>query len=144
MINFLKRKRYISVFISILLVFQIFMLSSIPGSSIRTGGINFSILYHFCAFFLLTFFLLLSFKEGKKIKLKEIVFSIIICLIFAALDEIHQLFVPLRSCSLDDLLTDSSGSLLATLMFIISKNTVEDKDKKERTKNKVKYKKDKK
>lgn len=37
--------------------------------------------------------------------------SIILCIIYATSDEIHQLFVPGRACQLRDILIDSIGSI---------------------------------
>lgn len=49
----------------------------------------------------------------------------IICLVYAASDEIHQYFVPGRSCELRDICIDFTGSLtgiiIITVIFIIIK-----------------------
>ena len=45
--------------------------------------------------------------------------SFLICFIFAFFDEIHQLFVPGRSCQFTDMLIDSNGSAFGILISFI-------------------------
>lgn len=53
---------------------------------------------------------------------KKIYIGIIICVIYAISDEIHQLFVPGRSCQLLDILIDSMGSIVGIyLLYFIKK-----------------------
>ncbi len=47
-------------------------------------------------------------------------FSPIICFIYAVSDEIHQYFVPGRSCEIRDMFIDLSGSILGTLAFVLT------------------------
>lgn len=42
----------------------------------------------------------------------RIIYSLALCAVYAITDEIHQYFVPGRSCELRDMLIDSSGALL--------------------------------
>lgn len=110
-------KRWFSLFITIIFAIGIFYLSSRtfpPGPKI----IDISIIYHALVFFYFSFFLLLSIKGQKKLKLKHIILALIIGLVYAASDEIHQAFVPGRVCTFPDFLTDSAGIL--TSVFLIS------------------------
>ena len=75
-----------------------------------------SIIYHFLIFFLLSGFLLISLIKGKKTNL--FLFGIIIVIIYAISDEIHQLFIPGRVFSIADILTDSAGILFAGLIYL--------------------------
>lgn len=43
--------------------------------------------------------------------------SIILCIIYATSDEIHQLFVPGRACQLRDILIDSIGSITGVYLY---------------------------
>lgn len=52
---------------------------------------------------------------------KKACFAIIICVLYAISDEIHQLFVPGRSCQVLDVIIDSSGSLLGIILLYIYK-----------------------
>ena len=55
---------------------------------------------------------------------KKLYIGIIICVIYAISDEIHQLFVPGRSCQLLDILIDSMGSIVGIyLLYFIKKIT---------------------
>lgn len=53
---------------------------------------------------------------------KKICIAIIICVLYAISDEIHQLFVPGRSCQLLDILIDTMGSIVGIyLLYFIKK-----------------------
>lgn len=52
---------------------------------------------------------------------KKIYIGIIICVLYAISDEIHQLFVPGRSCQLLDILIDSMGSITGTYLLCFIK-----------------------
>lgn len=45
--------------------------------------------------------------------------SSVICLAYAVSDEIHQYFVPGRSCELRDVFIDFSGSVLGIILIAI-------------------------
>ena len=75
----------------------------------------------------------LSFHEKLNAK-KRILFSSLICLAYAVSDEIHQYFVPGRSCRLLDILIDFCGSLFGIsiifiITLIITKNKIKINDK---------------
>ena len=42
----------------------------------------------------------------------------IIAILYAISDEIHQIFVPTRFFAISDILTDSAGILFATLIYL--------------------------
>lgn len=46
--------------------------------------------------------------------------SIIICILYAISDEIHQIFVPGRNCQLLDIAIDGIGSLIAIFILYIA------------------------
>lgn len=48
---------------------------------------------------------------------KKYLLSILICIIYATSDEIHQLFVPGRACQLIDILIDSIGSIIGIYLY---------------------------
>lgn len=43
--------------------------------------------------------------------------SIILCIIYATSDEIHQIFVPGRACQIRDILIDSIGSITGVYLY---------------------------
>lgn len=57
-------------------------------------------------------FLLMGFMEN-------VIISFLAGAIYAATDEIHQYFVPGRSCQITDVLIDSFGVIIGILIFII-------------------------
>lgn len=95
--------------------------SSIPGTILHFGSIWPSIFYHFTVFAGFAWCLMMTIAT-KKPKLKYFLITILASLIIAASDEIHQAFVPLRSCCVEDLLTDLAGILSSmTVYFSIKK-----------------------
>ncbi len=62
-------------------------------------------------------------KNGNK--RRAVLISLLICSVYAASDELHQLFVPGRGCQLKDVLIDSAGAFtgisINNLFFIIKR-----------------------
>ena len=52
---------------------------------------------------------------------KKVYIAIIICIIYAISDEVHQLFVPGRSCQILDITIDSIGSIIGIFMLFYIK-----------------------
>lgn len=48
---------------------------------------------------------------------KKYLISILICIIYATSDEIHQIFVPGRACQIRDILIDSIGSITGVYLY---------------------------
>ena len=79
---------------------------------VRKGG-------HFCEFALLACTFVLHLLVLKK-KEKYLLFApIILSALYAATDELHQLFIPGRSCQLSDVLLDSCGAATGSVFFAI-------------------------
>ena len=66
-------------------------------------------LAHFTEYFILG---ILTYNLIKKYR-KKYYIAIIICIIYAISDEIHQIFIPGRSCQITDILIDSIGAITA-------------------------------
>lgn len=47
---------------------------------------------------------------------RKILYSLLFCLMYAITDEIHQYFIPGRSCEIRDVLIDTIGSLIGILI----------------------------
>lgn len=119
MIDWLEKNRRISILLAALIAIEIFVFSSIPGNAPGVGGgAKISIIYHLVVFFLLGFFFLMSIKGDKKIKTGYIVTTLIISVLYAFLDEFHQTFVPFRNPSIQDILTDTAGIFLSTILIL--------------------------
>ena len=119
MIIWLEKNSKLSWAITIIISIIIFYISSLTFESTPSGGFGINtILYHILAFFFLSLFLSISIIKGKN---KALIFlAANIAIIYAFSDEIHQLFVPGRNSSLLDVLFDSIGILLASMLYIIS------------------------
>lgn len=109
---------------SVILMLLIFLLSACDAtlSSMQSDIIvnyinNFIIvnsflirkLAHFLLFFLLEMLVYFSIRSIK--------YSFIFVSLYAVLDEVHQYFVPGRSCELRDMIIDISGCVLAIIII---------------------------
>lgn len=122
MIQWLEKKRTFAIILTILIAIEIFYFSSITGlKGPSRGGLDLSIIYHFVAFFLFNFFLLISIVGQKEIKVKQIMMVLLISIIYSVLDEVHQLFVPGRIPDLFDIFTDSAGIFSSMILYLYSK-----------------------
>jgi VanZ family protein len=109
-----KREKRFYLIMTLLVAAVIFFSSTIQTTAGEKTGLNLATLYHFSVFFMLIFFLSLT-LINKRLDRKTIFIILLISLIYALSDELHQLFVPGRFCSLKDVLIDFIGSLCALL-----------------------------
>jgi len=130
MISWFEKHDKISFLITILIAFTIFYLSSKTFSYSCPSPSYLSLIYHFFAFFFLSFFLLISLTKGKPL-IYVILLAILISIIYGISDEIHQFFVPGRYCSFIDILIDSAGVLISSLIYSIriSKKKISNQNK---------------
>lgn len=119
MLKLLEKNKIIPIIITILIAIEIFFFSSLSSPPQTSGkGINFSIIYHFIVFFLFAFFLTISIKKSDSKLIKKQIFIILsISIIYAVLDEIHQIFVPGRFPSIGDIIIDTLGIITAIIIF---------------------------
>jgi|SRR3989338_4191460 len=118
MIGYLEKNKWFSILFMILIGIEIFLISSIPGKDFPAVGIDPSLFYHLIVFFLFNFFLILSITGNKKIRGRYLFLAVIFSIIYAILDEIHQLFVPRRLLSITDILADMTGIFLSTITYL--------------------------
>ena len=71
---------------------------------------------HFVEYAILAF-LVMNMLYTFKVKTKTLLISAIICILYAASDEIHQYFVSERSGNIIDVMWDSSASLITSYLF---------------------------
>ena len=69
---------------------------------------------HFFLYFVLAFFVFILLKEFVSIDYKLVFFTILICMLYATTDEIHQLFIAGRTGRFFDVLVDTPGATLST------------------------------
>ncbi len=75
---------------------------------------------HFSLYFLMGILSFLAIVSYKRIKLSlRFLFSYVFSVLYAVSDEIHQLFVPGRSCELRDVFIDSCGIILSLIIIFI-------------------------
>lgn len=126
----MKIKRIIKIVILILWMLVIFLLSNQTGSESTNlsnklicsviSNCNPEIysfivrkLAHFTIYFVLGIFTIINFKINKE----NMLYAILICVIYAFTDEIHQMFINNRSGEIRDIIIDSLGSLSSILLL---------------------------
>ena len=101
----------------------IFILSSIPGEEFPKIDFKFSDKFvHFIIYGILFILFFYSLKnQTKSIKLQKFAleFALLFTVLYGATDEVHQYFVPKRSCELLDWIADSAGALMIYSIFKI-------------------------
>jgi VanZ family protein len=92
----------------------LFIATTLPSNELPNMHVSDKI-EHFSAYFILSVLLNLTMMfQGKYLLLKRKawLFTILIIITYAGLDEVHQLFIPGRDCEFLDWVSDSSGVLL--------------------------------
>jgi VanZ family protein len=109
------RPRIAAGALSLLIYLGIFLFSSLPAASLPSTVPDF--IPHFLEFFTLAFFFIQVFPAPRSR------FSLVAALLALAglglLDELHQLAVPGRICSLLDWFYDTAGALAGLAAFVI-------------------------
>ena len=116
MLKFFEKSRWLSILITLIIAGIIFYLSDLTSLP-KIGPVFYSIAYHMVIFSLFTLFLFISIKSSKKIKAWQIIIVLIIAIIYAVLDEVHQYFVPGRHAGLQDVLYDLVGILFIVFSY---------------------------
>jgi len=107
----------------ILFCLTIFTLSSIPGEELPK--VDFEIndkIVHFIVYAILFILFFYSLKnQTKSIKLQKFAleFALLFTMLYGVTDEVHQYFVPKRSCELSDWIADALGALMIFLIYKI-------------------------
>ena len=74
---------------------------------------------HFFLFMLLGVFVLMTAASyGDSVNLKCALISLSVCVVYAMLDEFHQIFVPGRSAEFSDIAIDFCGALLGVAVLV--------------------------
>ncbi len=127
-------KKIVKILLLILWMIVIFILSNQNGSestSLSEGFTNITIcnfinncnpevysfivrkLAHIILYFILGIFSVINFKNDKN----GLINAIILCIIYAFFDEIHQMFINNRSGEVRDIIIDSISSLSSILLI---------------------------
>lgn len=115
MFEFLEQRKIWLVYIPLVLYWIIlFTATTLPGPQLPDIHLGDKI-EHFSAFFILSILLNLTLIFQRKsyllFKFATLV-TVIICLSYGAIDELHQMFIPGRSADIRDWLADSTGVIL--------------------------------
>ncbi len=122
MLKWFEKNNKFSWIITLLIASTIFYLSSLNFGKTNTQGNFPSIIYHFFAFFFLSFFLSISCIKGDFKKKHLIILVIIVSVVYGILDELHQYFTPNRFMSFYDIMINTSGIFVASLIYFIRIN----------------------
>ena len=126
MFEFLQQRKIWLVYIPLIIYWVIlFTATSLPVERLPSIGFTDKI-NHFIAYFILAVLLNLTLIYQRKSQLlfeKAPISTIVICLFYGALDEVHQLFVPGRSAETLDWVADALGTTAAVLLiyFLINR-----------------------
>ena len=74
-------------------------------------------LAHFGVYMILGFLLANGLRYNKKSRINAILLALLICILYAISDEIHQIFIPGRSGQVSDVLIDSLGGLVGIVLL---------------------------
>ena len=130
----MKINKILKIIVLILWMLVIFLLSNQTGSEstgLSDGVINKTIcsfisncnpeVYsfivrktaHFLLYFILGIFSVMNFKNDRE----GVINALIVCIIYAFFDEIHQMFISNRSGEFRDIIIDSIGSISGILLM---------------------------
>jgi len=120
LLDFLESHKNKVVYLPLAIYWTVLLVAtSLPGSDLPNLRISDKI-EHFIAYFILALFLILALLLQTRFqwfKRKANFATILIISIYAGLDELHQLFIPGRSCDLRDWITDFMATCFAVLVF---------------------------
>ena len=121
MFDFIEKNKGKLLYIPLAIYWLILLvLTTLPGNDLPKTGINDKI-EHFTAYFLLGILLSLALLfQNKFLKIKKYftLYTGLFIGLYAALDEIHQLFVPGRECDIMDWTADMIGASIGILLII--------------------------
>ncbi len=111
----MKRKSLKLIFF-VLYTILIFALSSVPGRDIPSQVSPYSSTFHFFLYFFYGISILLAIGKFR--------YSYTFGVVYALSDELHQYFVPGRTCDPMDFLVDSVGLLVGMLVLLVLREKI--------------------
>ncbi len=76
---------------------------------------------HFFVYLLLGVFVISILRRSGVTGVRSIVFALLICILYAISDEVHQVFVPGRSAQVKDVIIDSAGASVGLGLYLLKK-----------------------
>jgi len=102
----------------------LFIATTLPAERLPSLGFT-DKLDHFIGYFILAFLvnLMLMYQRKSKFLFERAPFAtVVICLFYGVVDELHQLFIPGRSAETWDWVADALGTLTGVLIVYILMN----------------------
>lgn len=126
MLNFFEKNKISLVYLPLALYWAVLItLTSLPGRDLPNIKVSDKIehIIAFCGLAILLKMTLMVQNKFENFKKNSSLFTLIIIGIYAGLDELHQLFIPGRSCDILDWLADMTGAFIAAFLigFILKK-----------------------
>lgn len=119
MFKFLEKRKVWMVYIPLAVYWVIlFTATSLPLKKLPSIGFTDKI-NHFIAYFVLAILVNLTLIYQRKSRLlfeRASIVTIVICLFYGAIDELHQMLVPGRFAETWDWVADASGTFLGVLI----------------------------
>ncbi|MFH1055079.1 MAG: VanZ family protein [Candidatus Altiarchaeota archaeon] len=109
---FLRSTPRFNLVLALLWMAFIFLLSSTPAIRIPPQLIPYSTLVHLLEYIVLGFLILPYFSHWRN----PFSITVLFALLYGVSDEFHQLFVPGRFCTIDDVLVDTLGSAVGAFI----------------------------
>lgn len=124
--NSLRQNKVLFIYVPLAVYWTIiFIATSIPTDKIPQFFKLQDKLEHFAAYFILAILISLTFHFQDKyqfIKKHNFIFTIIVLIVYAAIDELHQMLIPGRIADFYDWMADIIGGLIGlSFAFIIIK-----------------------
>lgn len=111
----MKRVYWLAILIAYgLIIFYLSSLVYIPMPTTASSFTHSDKLYHGVVFFIFGYFIM---KVCSPTTIKQFLCVLLFSLMYAASDEIHQSFVPGRSCNLSDWIINSAGILMLGIIY---------------------------
>ncbi|MGB5287543.1 MAG: VanZ family protein [Ignavibacteriaceae bacterium] len=125
MFEYLEKRKVWLVYIPLFVYWLVlFTATSLPAYNLPKLGLSDKI-NHLVAYFLLAILLNLTLIYQRKSRFlfeRAAIATFIICLLYGAVDEIHQMFVPGRFAEILDWVADGSGAILGVFLVYFLKN----------------------
>lgn len=77
---------------------------------------------HFFVYLILGLLIINALRASVVYGHRSIVLSLLICVLYAISDEVHQLFVPSRGGQVEDVLIDSAGVIVGIGVYLLTSN----------------------
>jgi VanZ family protein len=120
--NFLERNKVLLVYLPLVFYWILLLtLTSLPVHSVPSVGVN-DKLEHTLAYLGLSFLLCLTLLlQTRSLVLRKhaVFFTLLIVFAYGVADELHQLFIPGRSCEFLDFIADAVGGVVGIIILKI-------------------------